>query len=227
MRIGILIIGSLFWDASRVRCRWRQDRLNCSHKRTVSVPIRYGKKTKKRGNTYTMVFARSCSAAARLGKALVVPVLAECSKPEDLIQEARCLWAAERDVEHGGGICADWGKVCVLKNPKADATERTLRSWSSHITEIGSAAYTALPTAHGEEPVLDPATGLALFDWPKDVATNEDLADFDLLLMTANSPSLIADQYPNRGADRFRVAGRQRQQCLVLPQQSVLWHYYV
>lgn len=84
MRLGILIIGSLYWDPSRVRCRWRQSRLSCTEERRVMVPIRYGKKSKKRGDTYTMVFARSCSGAATLGTGLVVPARAECCEPEHL-----------------------------------------------------------------------------------------------------------------------------------------------
>jgi hypothetical protein len=138
-----------------------------------------------------MVFARS----AGPGTALVVPVLAECGKPEHLFQEAQCLWAAERDVEQIEGICAKWGKVCILKNPEVDCSDGILQSWFNRISEIGS-AYEALPNAQGEDPVLDPATGLALFDWPKDISTNEDLTDFDLLLMTANVPTLNSGQYP-------------------------------
>ena len=190
MRVGILIIGSLFWDWSHIRCRWRQERLCCSQRRVVTAPIRYGKKARKRGNTYTMVFSRS----AGQGKALVVPANAECSKPEHLLHEARCLWAAERDVEEIEGICADWGKVCLLANPKTDPKDVLLKAWSSHIAELG-AAYSALPAATDEQPVLDHRTGLALFGWPQDVEINEDLSGFDLLLMTANSPTLTGGQY--------------------------------
>lgn len=206
MRLGILIIGSLYWDPSRIRCRWRQNRLSCSEKREVMVPIRYGKKSsKKRGGTYTMVFARSCSDAAKLGKGLVVPVRAECCEPEHLFEEVEHLWAAERDVEQILGFCRDWGKVCVLKSPKVDAENRILQAWYMRIRELGG-TYTALSAAAGEDAVLDPATGLALFDWPKDVATKEDLAGFDLLLMTANEPTLNAGQYPT--ADQIAAAWR-------------------
>ena len=156
----------------------------------VTAPIRYGKKAKKRGNTHTMVFSRSSG----LGKALVVPVLAECSKPGHLLHEARCLWAAERDVEQIEGLCAAWGKVCLLRNPKSDPENAVLEGWSKHISELG-ANYSALPSATGEQPVLDSTTGFALFDWPKDVETNEDLSGFDLLLMTANKPTLNDGRY--------------------------------
>lgn len=190
MRVGILIIGSLFWDWSHIRCRWRQERLCCSQRRVVTAPIRYGKKARKRGDTYTMVFSRS----AGNGKALVVPAKAECSKWEHLLHEARCLWAAERDVEGTEGICADWGKVCLMPNPKTDPKDDLVKAWSTHIADLG-AAYSPLPSATDEQPVLDHKTGLALFGWPHDVATNENLSGFDLLLMTANSPTLTRGQY--------------------------------
>src|SRR5207244_3832183 len=69
----------------------------------VKVPIRYGRKSTKSG--YTMVFARSCSEAARLGTGLVVPVRAECCEPEHLFEEAEHLWAAERNEEQISGFC--------------------------------------------------------------------------------------------------------------------------
>ena len=100
MRLGILIIGSLYWDPSRVRCRWRQNRLSCTSEHKVRVPIRYGKRAaKNRGNTYTMVFAKSCSEDAKLGIGIVVPARAECCEPEHLLEEAEHLWAAERNCE--------------------------------------------------------------------------------------------------------------------------------
>ena len=138
MRLGILIIGSLYWDPSRVRCRWRQDRLSCSEQRRVTAPIRYGKKAKKRGNTYTMVFTRTCSASEKLGTALVVPVRAECCEPEHLFQEAEQLWAAERDTEDISSICESWGKVCILKNPQVDDQDRILKAWRAEIEKLGN-----------------------------------------------------------------------------------------
>lgn len=208
MRLGILIIGSLYWDPSRVRCRWRQARLSCTEKRRVTVPIRYGKRSKTRGNTYTMVFARSCSDATRLGTGLVIPARAECCEPEHLFEEAEHLWAAERNVEEISGLCADWGRVCVLKHPKIETGDRILQTWGSRIGLIGG-AYSALPRANGEDPILDATTGLALFSWPKDVGTNQDLLDFDILLMTATSPTLNTGKYATAHeiADAWKADG--------------------
>lgn len=92
-------------------------------------------------------------------------------------------------------ISSGWGKVCILKSPKLNTQDRILKAWLGRIGKL-TGKYTALPAAVGEDPVLDAATGLALFDWPKDAETKKDLQDLDLLLMTANEPTLNAGKYP-------------------------------
>ena len=67
LHTGILLIGSLFWDASRQT--WREEHLHMAAAEDVTAPIRYGRRSENRGNTYTMVF--SCSAPP--GQAKVVP----------------------------------------------------------------------------------------------------------------------------------------------------------
>jgi hypothetical protein len=141
-----------------------------------------------------MVFARSCSEDAKLGVGVVVPARAECCEPAHLLEEAEYLWAAEQDSEEMSGICADWGKVCILENRHARLSEPTLRAWQENIREL-SDKYGALPTADGEDPVVDASTGRALFGWPKDAATNQPLLGFDLLLTTATKPTLTSGQY--------------------------------
>jgi hypothetical protein len=198
LRLGILIIGSLYWDPSPVRCRWRQNRLNCSDPHKVWVPIRYGKKAETRNYSYTMVFAESCSENAKLGIGIVVPARAECCEPEQLIEEAEHLWAAERNSDEKSGIGATWGKVCILKNPKAKVSASILKAWQSRIKTAGKGYATALPISKDEGPVLNARTGHALFAWPTDVMSKQPLAGFDLLLLTANEPTLIdSRRYPS------------------------------
>ena len=68
-------------------------------------------------------------------------------------------------------------------------------AWRSRIEAAGK-AYALLPTAKDEGPVLNAATGRALFDWPTDNKTKQPLLGFDLLLMTATRPDLKESQYP-------------------------------
>ena len=195
MKVGVLIVGSLYWDPSRVRCRWREARLDCTGERKVRVPIRYGKLASTRGNTYTMVFAKSCAEESKLGTAIVVPARAACCEPAHLIEEAEHLWAAERNSESISGFWGDWGKVCVLENPGGTISVPVIDAWKARIKDAAT-EYSSLPTATGEEPVLDASAGRALFQWPADVATKQQLVGFDLLLMTATRPNLSNSRYP-------------------------------
>ena len=192
MRLGILIVGSLYWDCCPVRCAWRQNRLSRAGEHRVKVPIRYGRRSDKRGKTFTMVFARSCSEPGRLGTGIVVPALTECVRPEQLIEEAEHLWTAEGGKK--ANISDSWGAVCILQNPSATLPQEILNAWQARIRAAGD-LYVALPTAKGEEPVLDAATGRALYEWPTDDKTNQPLSGFDLLLMTATKPTLKGRQY--------------------------------
>src|SRR6266436_291433 len=66
---GVLIIGSLLWDSEKERPAWRGARLNVAAAQTVTAPIRYGRLSESRDNSYTMVFSRMCPA----GQAKLVP----------------------------------------------------------------------------------------------------------------------------------------------------------
>ena len=91
MRIGILIIGSLYWEQTEDRRNWRDNRLDVAAKCRVRVPIRYGRRSRTRGCSFTMVFSPGLSEEA-YGHAIVAPC-----KSEELVGEAEWLWAAERN----------------------------------------------------------------------------------------------------------------------------------
>src|ERR1700722_16557381 len=91
LSVGVLIIGSLLWDPEPERTAWRNRRLQMANSLPVAAPIRYGRKSTSRGDTYTMVFSRGCPA----GQAVVVPCASKVSRSEDLITEAEYLRAAE------------------------------------------------------------------------------------------------------------------------------------
>ena len=89
--LGILIIGSLYWDVKEDRPSWRKSRLRMKEQFRVKAPIRYGRKSGNRSDTYTMVFSSLC----RQGKARVVRCKKPVSSSRDLIDEAVHLWTAE------------------------------------------------------------------------------------------------------------------------------------
>jgi hypothetical protein len=94
-RVGILIIGSLIWDRGRThREAWRTERLT-TERIVVRAPIRYGRRSKDRKNTYTMLFSNEfCQ--DHMGSAVAVPRGRRIRSGSDLVQEAEALWAAEQ-----------------------------------------------------------------------------------------------------------------------------------
>ena len=83
LTVGILIIGSLLWDKRQQA--WRNARLDMASIDSVTAPIRYGRLSSSRGNTYTMVFSRGCDT----GQGAVVRCMHPVSSVDDLISEAR------------------------------------------------------------------------------------------------------------------------------------------
>ena len=124
MKLGVLIIGSLYWDDKPHRNKWRRERLCVDSQQHVKAPIRYGRLSHSRGCSYTMVFSASLS-EEQFGQAIVVPF-----KSKDLISEAECLWTAERppNKKPNGRISADWGRVALVENPEPPNSGRTARS---------------------------------------------------------------------------------------------------
>ena len=92
-RVGILIIGSLYWDKAKHRCDWRRDRLDHCGKRYVRAPIRYGRCSKTR-NCYTMVLSTKLT-SNQFGRAIVAPCRRRARNAADVVDEAVHLWTAE------------------------------------------------------------------------------------------------------------------------------------
>src|SRR5271157_5102757 len=120
LTIGVLIIGSLYWELEK-RDGWRRWRLDMDHKWFVRAPIRYGRLSKN--HTYTMVFSSEFS-EERLGQAIVVQCQRDVTSSLDLIREAEWLWSAEDKkvpplccLSPKRSISATWGGcVALLRN---------------------------------------------------------------------------------------------------------------
>ena len=185
---GVLIIGSLLWDTEKGRPAWRNARLDMAKAQPVTAPIRYGRLSESRGNSYTMVFSRLCPP----GQAILVPCLCGISSAQDLVAEAECLWKAEQPGAKPHRIAAKWGCVSLLCNPERDIPDDLLRGWAERIAAergYGSISQTQ------EEGVLVTRDGLLRIDWPK-VAEDGVAAGVDLLFVTANDPEITTSS-PN------------------------------
>src|SRR3989338_5610487 len=114
--VAILIIGSLIWDRREHRESWRRDRLKAGPGIPVVAPIRYGRISTERSRTYTMVFSNELL-PARTGWALAMPGRCSVSTPDQLVNEAQALWAAEQSSRlPPGPLSAAWGAVGLLTN---------------------------------------------------------------------------------------------------------------
>jgi len=189
MNIGILMIGSLYWDCARKK--WRDDRLVESNPKRVRVPIRYGRRSSKRGGTYTMVFSAGLE-RDKFGQAIVLPCRQRSSTIEQLLEEATHLWAAERKRKRTECISACWGCMALLPNPSRELPRGVLAGWKAHVTR--ECRYPQLKHAKGE-PAAVSKTGILNIPWPQLLDGTE--LKFDALLGTATNPTINNGDYPS------------------------------
>ncbi len=170
MRCGILIIGSLWWDTRSDRTTWRESRLDLAAATMLVVPIRYGRRSVTRGNSFTMVF----SPGDPPGKAILVPCQRQIETISDLLDEAVALWQAEAPKASRGAISNWWGSVGALFCSD-QARERLSKGWTTEFIRRGA---TALSVVHSD--------GVLELD---ELARKDDAAiDLDVILATATLP---------------------------------------
>ncbi|MBD3293829.1 MAG: hypothetical protein GF393_12970 [Armatimonadia bacterium] len=125
---GIIIIGSLIWEdhldnkkTDNIRKDWRQQYL--IEKRTLTkVPIRYGRESQTREDTYTMIFSKSCE--DNLGQGLILPFNEDIITFEGLERQAIALAKAEGIYKASNlRLTSSWGSVGLLINPKLNQTD--------------------------------------------------------------------------------------------------------
>jgi hypothetical protein len=191
---GVLVVGSLYWEATPARKHWRESRLNMEDHVQVFAPIRYGRKSSAtRGGAYTMVLSRElCSCGAQAGTAIIVGCLRPVSTVDDLILEAEWLWAAERNVkDRTSALSADWGCVALLVNPNTGKGSSLLDAWAKR-TRL-EPHYGRLNRAQDEAALVD-ATGQIQIPWLQRIDGKS--IDKDLLLVTATNPTITNGRYP-------------------------------
>ena len=191
LSLGILIIGSLYWD-NKLRKTWRESRLELSKKLGVYAPIRYGRKSSKRNDTYTMVFSQALTKdSEKLGHGIVIPCNNTVKSASDLITEAECLWTAESNNDPNGCISAKWGCVGLMVNPNSHIPDSLLEKWKERVNKERN--YGCITYAKGEKKIVSDC-GLLEIPWPDPL--NGEQLNLDMLLTTATDPTLIEQQYP-------------------------------
>ncbi|HVW79038.1 MAG TPA: hypothetical protein VHB45_15595 [Alloacidobacterium sp.] len=190
LNAGILIIGSLLWDKDRQE--WRDERLDFARSELVCAPIRYGRKSgARRGHTYTMVFSQ----AAPAGCAKVVACSHTINSANDLMFEALKLWEAEALSRNTGRIAASWGCVALMCNPERNVPASLLNAWAQRVNSEPN--YGNVSETGGEGSLIS-KEGILQIGWPRRISGGAAL-DLDLLLVTANDPTLTGTppSYPS------------------------------
>jgi hypothetical protein len=187
LSVGVLIIGSLYWDTRGGRDAWREKRLQMEGDFIVTAPIRYGRRSLT--GTYTMVFGD----VPKLGQARVVPCKRSAKTVDDLIEEAEWLWSAERrevppdESELDHALSSTWGCVALLTSPTTHIRESWLQCWAHRVLTKNAGGRI-------QQHLVDDR-GLLEVPWPE-FAQGEGPVLPDLLLATTNSPSLTNNAFP-------------------------------
>lgn len=199
VRIGVLIVGSLLWDQRDHRQEWRDARLDLTVSVRCWAPIRYGRESGGRDHTFTMVLSRLVRRKEYgMGVGILVPCREECSNLDELLTEAKYLWAAETSSGDGNRrIGADWGRIGVLFR---DRNHPLAQEWGAAARAHG---VTVPPCTKSEGPVVD-SNGLLRIGWPDRVSGESELP-VDVILATATTPTLDRARYPTSRevADRW------------------------
>ena len=184
--LGVLIIGSLYWDSEcSKRVEWRKrlcDR-DVRNPQKVKVPIRYGRRSPEHDYTYTMVFSPDLD-ESDFGQALAI----RC-KSQDIVEEAKSLWAAENKVaerkkDNDREVSALWGCVGLRLHPdSASRLSGQSKRWQEFVRESGTRSRHYRELAKNKAGI-DKDGGLTIA-WPKLAKGNGSLLPFDVLLAVA------------------------------------------
>ncbi|MCY4421420.1 MAG: hypothetical protein OXC42_09295 [Gammaproteobacteria bacterium] len=195
IQVSVLIIGSLYWHASKLRREWRKEHLSLEAKKHVKVPIRYGRRSKGWGNTYTMVYSMNLVRENQFGQAALVPYKEPVKTFGNLLERAKGLWAVESNKKHSAHVSADngWGRIALLENPHYPLPDNYRSSWTKHISdEVG---YSKVKSGVGEEKAVD-ESGFLRIPWPES-KDSSDLMVNALLTAVTNPTTNINGEYPS------------------------------
>ena len=193
LRGGAIIIGSLLWD-NKKRKKWRENYLSCKDKFRVYLPIRYGRRSENRRNTYTMVFSNKCNSKRYgLGTGWILPIKAEINSFNDLRREAQKMGSAEG---FNNGLFTKWGSVALLLNRNKKMNVDIKNKWGKLLS--GNQYFCELMKAHlkSEKCAID-SNGFLTMRWPKEITEDGKMEDMTFLIATVTKPTLINGKYPS------------------------------
>jgi hypothetical protein len=191
---GVILIGSLFWEdhlqfnkgEDFIRSDWRNQNLNMEHSKSVPLPIRYGRRSSSRFNTYTMIFCNSVNPSQ--SKGVFVPFNDSINSFEELYIQAIALAKAEGIYKNNNRrITSSWGSVGILINPQLEKIQPSI---SSYLHERWATLYSGYQDTFNSDEYAIPSVapvfnqnGFLQIEWV------DALNDFDFLLATPTIPN--------------------------------------
>lgn len=191
---GVIIIGSLLWEnhlefngkEDSIRSMWRQQSLNMEDKKSVVLPIRYGRISSSRFKTYTMIFCNSVDNSK--SKGFTVPFSETINSFEELYIQAIALAKAEGiyKTKNNKRITTSWGSVGILINPKLEKNQPSvfsylLERWSDLYSNFQDTFNCSEYTIPDVSPVIN-QNGFLQIGW------TDEFDGFDVLLATPTIP---------------------------------------
>ncbi|NPD45717.1 hypothetical protein [Lentimicrobium sp. S6] len=149
MKGAVILIGSLLWEneknalitsQGKLRAKWRNN-LDLENKIEIKVPIRYGRLSGSKKNTYTMVFSNS---ETNLGSAFLIPFKEEAFNFAQIKKQALELSEAEgiSTNKHLDRLYSTWGVIAISFNDKKKEALETIRQkWHNEFKEFSNSDY--------------------------------------------------------------------------------------
>ncbi|MEA2006418.1 MAG: hypothetical protein U9O50_09220 [Acidobacteriota bacterium] len=205
LRGGVIIIGSLLWDTKKNRQKWRENDLYYKNGFQAYLPIRYGRCSTTRRNTYTMVFSNKCySRRYGLGTGWILPIRAETNSFNDLKVEAKKMGKVEG---FNDGLSNNWGSVALLLNPNNEIDNSISAEWAKLMSSKISNHSLLIEKLKSEKSPIE-SNGFLAIRWQEEVTQKKKIEKLDFLIATVTSPTLIKGRYPTayRIADAMKKA---------------------
>lgn len=188
---GVLIIGSLIWENSELRDRWRSENLDIKNQIKIELPIRYGRISQSRNCTYTMVFSSDCK--TKLGQGIFVPFKQDLTV-EQIIEQGKSMIEAEHNREvKFNRFNWSWGCLGLLTNPQIEFDIE--KFWKA---KYGNGFNPDEYKIKDENPIIL-KNGKFDFEWP------QELNDYTFVIGTATKPNIDAYPSPNKIAEKIVV----------------------
>lgn len=175
---GVIIIGSLLWDESKDRQIWRKLYLNEKNE-FLEWPIRYGRISKGRNCTFTMVIDKDCDVENMRG----VGVLKKLKKGNINENVSRLISSEINKEWKSKNYFWSWGCVGYLVNPNSKIKEDLYKYFAESYVKFDSDPYNCL----SKNDIIS-YNGNINIDWPETV-------NLDYIICTLTMPNVI--QWPS------------------------------